>query len=357
MRSRSIWVAHRRVVDPAEFRVVSTFFEVDQPFCDTTRQQAPAGSSGQPVPAASTADASSWRRPVPRPGSRHPAPRRRASTSASSSSQPATHLLALRLDLFALAAGLARLSPRPASTRSCAARRAASASRRLLSAFATRRCRAGSGRRRPRSRSPTLGCRAAGVRGGRGQRHDPGQVDGLEAGRAERVGQQAGRQRGPGRGIDHRRAQRLLDVSGGRVRDPPPGGAAQVTRLLGHGPGQLPPLPVERAQLVGAQRALAALSSSATGRAPAALSYTVQITSWLSSRQHAVRLGTTSPTCTRRGSAGALAYVACQKAGSLVGATRVWNQLVDGRWVTDHYDVQPVRHHLQRTGAAVPVTG
>ena len=34
---------------------------------------------------------------------------------------------------------------------------------------------------------------------------------------------------------------------------------------------------------------------------------------------------------------GALAYVACQKAGSLVGATRVWNQLVDGRWVTDHY--------------------
>ena len=34
---------------------------------------------------------------------------------------------------------------------------------------------------------------------------------------------------------------------------------------------------------------------------------------------------------------GALAYVACQKAGSLVNTTRVWNQLVDGRWVSDYY--------------------
>ncbi len=34
---------------------------------------------------------------------------------------------------------------------------------------------------------------------------------------------------------------------------------------------------------------------------------------------------------------GALAYVACQKAGSLVGTTRVWNQLADGRWLTDYY--------------------
>jgi uncharacterized protein YraI len=34
---------------------------------------------------------------------------------------------------------------------------------------------------------------------------------------------------------------------------------------------------------------------------------------------------------------GALAYVACQKAGSLVSTTRVWNQLVDGRWVSDYY--------------------
>jgi uncharacterized protein YraI len=34
---------------------------------------------------------------------------------------------------------------------------------------------------------------------------------------------------------------------------------------------------------------------------------------------------------------GALAYVACQKPGSLVGTTRVWDQLVDGRWVSDYY--------------------
>lgn len=34
---------------------------------------------------------------------------------------------------------------------------------------------------------------------------------------------------------------------------------------------------------------------------------------------------------------GSLAYVACQKAGSLVGTTRVWNRLVDGRWVSDYY--------------------
>ncbi|MCU1537576.1 MAG: hypothetical protein JWP82_1927 [Humibacillus sp.] len=35
--------------------------------------------------------------------------------------------------------------------------------------------------------------------------------------------------------------------------------------------------------------------------------------------------------------AGSLAYVACQRAGSLVGTTRVWDQLVDGRWVSDAY--------------------
>lgn len=34
---------------------------------------------------------------------------------------------------------------------------------------------------------------------------------------------------------------------------------------------------------------------------------------------------------------GALASVACQRSGSLVGTTRVWNQLVDGRWVSDYY--------------------
>src|SRR5690606_10221751 len=34
---------------------------------------------------------------------------------------------------------------------------------------------------------------------------------------------------------------------------------------------------------------------------------------------------------------GALAYVTCQRSGSEVGSTRVWNQMSDGRWVTDAY--------------------
>lgn len=34
---------------------------------------------------------------------------------------------------------------------------------------------------------------------------------------------------------------------------------------------------------------------------------------------------------------GGLAYVACQKVGTRVGTTRVWNQLVDNRWVSDYY--------------------
>lgn len=34
---------------------------------------------------------------------------------------------------------------------------------------------------------------------------------------------------------------------------------------------------------------------------------------------------------------GALAYVTCQKAGSRVGTTTVWNRLRDGRWVSDYY--------------------
>ena len=34
---------------------------------------------------------------------------------------------------------------------------------------------------------------------------------------------------------------------------------------------------------------------------------------------------------------GALAWVQCQKAGSLVGTTAVWDRLVDGRWVSDYY--------------------
>jgi len=34
---------------------------------------------------------------------------------------------------------------------------------------------------------------------------------------------------------------------------------------------------------------------------------------------------------------GALAWVMCQKAGSMVGTTRVWDRMTDGRWVTDYY--------------------
>lgn len=34
---------------------------------------------------------------------------------------------------------------------------------------------------------------------------------------------------------------------------------------------------------------------------------------------------------------GSLAYVMCQKSGSKVGTTSVWNKLRDGRWVTDYY--------------------
>jgi uncharacterized protein YraI len=38
---------------------------------------------------------------------------------------------------------------------------------------------------------------------------------------------------------------------------------------------------------------------------------------------------------------GALAWLTCQKAGSKVGATRVWDKLADGRWVTDAYVATP----------------
>ena len=34
---------------------------------------------------------------------------------------------------------------------------------------------------------------------------------------------------------------------------------------------------------------------------------------------------------------GALAYVMCQKSGTKVGTTSVWNKLIDGRWVSDYY--------------------
>ena len=48
--------------------------------------------------------------------------------------------------------------------------------------------------------------------------------------------------------------------------------------------------------------------------------------------------GTTYTNLNQPFQGGALAYVACQKSGSLVSTTRVWNQLIDGRWVSD-YDV------------------
>ncbi len=34
---------------------------------------------------------------------------------------------------------------------------------------------------------------------------------------------------------------------------------------------------------------------------------------------------------------GALAWVACQRSGALVGTTRVWDKLKDGRWISDHH--------------------
>jgi hypothetical protein len=34
---------------------------------------------------------------------------------------------------------------------------------------------------------------------------------------------------------------------------------------------------------------------------------------------------------------GSLAYVVCQKAGTKVGTSPVWNKLPDGRWVSDYY--------------------
>lgn len=47
--------------------------------------------------------------------------------------------------------------------------------------------------------------------------------------------------------------------------------------------------------------------------------------------------GTSYPSLNQPLQGGAPAYVACQKSGSLVNTTRVWDQLVDGRWVSDYY--------------------
>jgi uncharacterized protein YraI len=38
---------------------------------------------------------------------------------------------------------------------------------------------------------------------------------------------------------------------------------------------------------------------------------------------------------------GGLAWVVCQKAGSTVGPTKIWNKLTDGRWVSDRYVATP----------------
>jgi hypothetical protein len=47
---------------------------------------------------------------------------------------------------------------------------------------------------------------------------------------------------------------------------------------------------------------------------------------------------------------GALARVVCQRRGSQVGPTRVWNKLDDGRWVSDRFLATPAR-----TGFTVPI--
>ncbi|WP_436003823.1 glycoside hydrolase domain-containing protein [Knoellia sp. LjRoot47] len=47
---------------------------------------------------------------------------------------------------------------------------------------------------------------------------------------------------------------------------------------------------------------------------------------------------------------GALAWVACQKVGTRVGTTTIWNQLVDGRWVSDYYV-----SNLSNTSFSAPV--
>jgi uncharacterized protein YraI len=38
---------------------------------------------------------------------------------------------------------------------------------------------------------------------------------------------------------------------------------------------------------------------------------------------------------------GSLAWLACQKAGTTVGSTPIWDKLADGRWVSDYYVVTP----------------
>jgi uncharacterized protein YraI len=47
---------------------------------------------------------------------------------------------------------------------------------------------------------------------------------------------------------------------------------------------------------------------------------------------------------------GSLAWVVCQRSGSKVGTTRVWDKLTNGRWVSDHYVATP-----SSTGYSKPV--
>jgi uncharacterized protein YraI len=38
---------------------------------------------------------------------------------------------------------------------------------------------------------------------------------------------------------------------------------------------------------------------------------------------------------------GSLSWLTCQRAGTTVGSTRIWDKLTDGRWVTDYYVATP----------------
>lgn len=65
--------------------------------------------------------------------------------------------------------------------------------------------------------------------------------------------------------------------------------------------------------------------------------YQVTGTDWLNTRTGPG----TSHQLAGRMHAGALARVVCQKRGSQVFDTRVWNRLVSGRWISDHYVATP----------------
>jgi len=45
---------------------------------------------------------------------------------------------------------------------------------------------------------------------------------------------------------------------------------------------------------------------------------------------------------------GALAWVVCQRLGSKVGTTSVWDRLDDGSWVTDYYVATPSKTTFSR---------